>query len=366
MTGCGESMMSPDGGQRPGSFETDRTYVAPSQLRRRLGREIERNVADLAADDLVLVACSGGADSLALAAVAADTAARGVIRVGAIVINHQLQPHADEVAAVAAGECVRLGLSPVEVVDVHVPVGPGSGGLESAARASRRRALLEAARRHSAAALLLGHTRDDQAETVLLGLARGSGTRSLQAMAAIDGLWRRPLLAVNRSETRELASELGLRIHDDPHNIDDRFTRVRIRRNVLPVLEANMGPGVVDSLARTAELLRVDNAALDQWAAAEAEQRLSAPRDGTAQLLIGRGSAGLAHVPQAIRTRLYRLALLASGCPPGSLSAAHLAAIDRFISDWRGQGPTRVPGDIEVKREHDKLDFYPGARLGAS
>lgn len=334
-------------------------------LRRRLGRLLEASVADLDANDLVLVACSGGADSLALASIAADTAKRGLIRAGAIVVDHQLQSGSNKVAHAAAVQCRDLGMNPVEVVSVDVAQGPGSGGLEAAARTARRQALVAAAHRHNARAILLGHTRDDQAETVLLGLARGSGSRSLAAMVARDGLWRRPLLASQRQDNELVCQLAGLAPYEDPHNQDPRFARVRVRREVLPLMEKALGPGIADALARTAELLQADNAALDQWAAAEADARLAVPGDGTSAIAIGVPPESLTSVPRAVRTRLYRLALLAAGCPPGSLTAAHLAAVDRFISDWRGQGPTRVPGDREVVRAHDKLVFYPAAPLGS-
>jgi len=336
----------------------------PHPLRRRLNRIVEASVADLDADDLVLVGCSGGADSLTLAYLAAQTAQRGLIRAGAVVVDHQLQAGSDVVARRAADACHALGLSPVEVVRVEVAQGPGSGGLEAAARDARRRALVSAAHHHNARAILLGHTRDDQAETVLLGLARGSGSRSLAAMSASDGLWRRPLLTVDRVDTRAMCELAGLYPHEDPHNEDPRFARVRVRRTVLPVLESELGPGITEALARTAHLLYADNVALDQWAGAQAEYRLVAPQDGTATIALGGKSDSLLTVPLAVRTRLYRLALLAAGCPPGSLNAAHLASVDRFVSDWRGQGPTRVPGDREVARRHDKLVFYPAPPLG--
>lgn len=334
-------------------------------LRRRLGRLFESSVADLDADALVLVACSGGADSLALASLAADTARRGLIRAGAVVVDHQLQSGSAATARDAAEQCRDLGLSPVEVISVDVAQGPGSGGLEAAARTARRQVLVAAAHRHNARAILLGHTLDDQAETVLLGLARGSGARSLAAMVACDGLWRRPLLTALRQETRMVCQLAGLRPFEDPHNDDPRFARVRVRRDVLPLLEASLGPGITAALARTADLLQADNAALDQWAAAEADRRLDVPGDGTATLMLVAGTEQLRAVPLAVRTRIFRLALLAVGCPPGSLTAGHLGSVDRFVSDWRGQGPTRVPGDREVARAHDKLVFYSAPALGA-
>ncbi len=332
-----------------------------------VSRAIGLALADTDPTDVVLVACSGGADSLGLAAGAAKLARRDGRRVGAIVIDHQLQPNAAAVAAQAAAQCVRLGLDPVEVIAVDVTRGPGSGGLESAARDARRGALQEAANRHAANAVLLGHTRDDQAETVLLGLARGSGARSLGGMSDRDGLWRRPLLRLDRAALRAACDEAGLVPIDDPHNFDVAFARVRVRSTVLPVLEEQLGPGVGVALARTADLLRADADALDEWAHREYRCRAvisdgavvlplagaSNPGAGTAST----GTAALAQLPVAVRTRVVRLAMQAAGCPAGGITYRHVQAGDALLRDWHGQGATRLPGDVEVSRRSGRLWF---------
>ncbi|GAA3118244.1 hypothetical protein GCM10020001_042770 [Nonomuraea salmonea] len=220
-------------------------------------------LADLPQGALVLVACSGGADSLALAAATAFVAPRAELRAGLVTVDHQLQEGSGERAVSVARIGSEMGLGPSEVLTVTVGT---EGGPEAAAREARYAALSEAAERLRAAAVLLGHTRDDQAETVLLGLARGSGTRSLSGMASVAAIYRRPLLGIPRATTVAACGALGLRPWDDPHNEDPRFTRVRVRRRVLPVLEAELGPGVAEALARTAAMAREDADALDEWA----------------------------------------------------------------------------------------------------
>jgi len=182
-------------------------------------------VADLAAGDLVLVACSGGADSLALAAAAAFVAPRLGLRAGGVTVDHGLQPGSAERAGEIAAQMARLGLDPVQSVAVTVPPPATAAGPEAAARSVRYAALDQAAAAHGAVAVLLGHTLDDQAETVLLGLARGSGGRSLAGMPARRGRYRRPLLAVRRASTAAACADLDLKPWQDPHNADFRFTR---------------------------------------------------------------------------------------------------------------------------------------------
>lgn len=332
-------------------------------------RALDSAIADLSAEDLVLVACSGGADSLGLAVVAARLADRGRVRAGAIIIDHQLQSNSGVVAADAAEQCRKLGLEPVEVIAVEVAQGPGNGGLEAAARDARRAALREAAARHDAKALLLAHTLEDQAETVLLGLARGSGSRSLAGIAPRDGLWRRPLLGCPRADVRTVCSAAGITAFEDPHNQDRAFLRVRVRHTVLPELESELGPGVTAALARTAKLLRADCDALDGWAATESADRVvTRGTEVVVAIGVGEGPAQalLADLPAAIRTRVLRSALLLAGCPPGSLSHVHLEQVDRLVSHWRGQGAVRLPADREVRRQSAKLVIYRAEPLSGS
>lgn len=335
-------------------------------VRRRLRRLVELQLADLSSDDLVLVGVSGGADSLALARLVADVSAdRGLVKAGVIVIDHQLQNGSGAVASEAVQTCVSFGLAPVVAIAVDVDRSAAAGGMEAAARTARRRAMIAMAHQLEAKAILLAHTMDDQAETVLLGLARGSGSRSLAAMSERDGLWRRPLLSATRTDTVNICEQAGLFPHHDPHNHDAAFARVKVRSRVLPTLEQELGPGIRDALARTASMLQLDNAALDQWAAMQAENRLELIEEGRVVVALDLANSGkLATVPKAVRTRIYRLALLAVGVAPGSITFAHLNTIDRFVADWRGQGPTRVPGDHEVARISDTLVLYRAHPLG--
>ncbi|MFC5907038.1 tRNA lysidine(34) synthetase TilS, partial [Streptacidiphilus monticola] len=223
-----------------------------------------------------------------------------------------------------------------------------AGGPEAAARDARYAALDRAAERYGASAVLLGHTRDDQAETVLLGLARGSGTRSLSGMPAQTGRYRRPFLELDRSTTRQACAVLDLPVWDDPHNSDPAYARSRVRHEVLPVLEKHLGGGVVDALARTARLFRDDADALDAWAA-RAEAHATHPD--------GLDVPALADLPPAVRRRVLRRAALAAGCPGGDLFARHLEAMDLLVTGYRGQGPVHLPGGILLRRQGKRLTF---------
>jgi tRNA(Ile)-lysidine synthase len=298
---------------------------------------VVRTASDAVSRPLVLVACSGGADSLALAAATAVEAEAAGIRAGAVVVDHGLQPGSAEVARRAAETLRSMGLDPVDVVAVQV-VGEGEG-LEAAARDARYHALDAASDRHGAAVILLGHTLDDQAEQVLLGLARGAGARSLSGMPAVRGRYRRPLLGVTRAQCRASATAQGLTWWDDPMNDDPAFARVRARRAVAD-LERDLGPGVAAALARTASLLRVDADHLD--AAAGAEVTGLGPQPWAVDALTG--------IPDAVRSRVWRRLLVAAGAPAGQVSARHVEACDALLTAWHGQGPIHVPGDLRVRR----------------
>ncbi len=331
---------------------------------------VRRALADLPPGARVLVACSGGADSTALAAATAFEAARGDWVSGAVTVDHGLQAGSPERAAAVEAFLLGIGLSPVETVTVRVE---GAGGPEAAARRARYRALEETADTYDAAAVLLGHTLDDQAETVLLGLARGSGTRSLAGMSpggegALRGgsRYRRPLLGLTRATTEAACTAEGLHFWSDPHNADPAYTRSRVRHRVLPVLERELGPGVGAALARTGDLLRDDADALDEWAGeAYAKCRVPWPAGaGGAESAESAESAGgpvalevavLAGLPAAIRRRVLRRASLAAGCPGTDLTAGHLAALDALVTDWHGQAWVEVPGDIRVTRRDGEI-----------
>lgn len=297
------------------------------------------NLADLQRGDHIVVGCSGGADSIALLRAAIHVGGEQGLRVGAIIIDHQLQSNSSQIAAQASVVATELGADPVVMIPVDVAQGPGSGGIEAAARTARRSAFELYATHNNARAVLLGHTRDDQAETVLLGLARGSGARSLAGMREIDGLYRRPFLTVSREVVR--ASVTDLDTYDDPYNEDPRFSRVRVRSVVLPTLETELGPGIAEALARTANMLRDDADALDAIAAASK----------TAQV------DELAGLPAAIRTRVLRALAIDAGCTVNDLTRDHVLAVDALITRWHGQGPINLPGSINVTRAHGKLIF---------
>jgi tRNA(Ile)-lysidine synthase len=294
----------------------------------------------------VLVACSGGADSLALAAAVAFEAPKLALSAGAAVVDHGLQAGSGPVAERAAGQCRAVGLDPVEVLTVQV--GRGGEGPEAAAREARYAALDAAAERLGASLVLLGHTRDDQAEQVLLGLARGSGTRSLSGMPARRGRYARPFLGLTREQTAAACAASGLDPWADPHNGDPAYARVRAR-SLLAALEDGLGPGVVAALARTADQLREDADHLDAEAASAGERLGGGPIP----------AADLAALPRPVRTRLWRLLLVRAGAPGGAVSFRHVEACDALLTRWHGQGAVNVPGGVTVRRSDGRVSISP-------
>src|SRR5215469_939547 len=330
--------------------------------------------ARLEPGDLVLVACSGGADSLALAAAVAFEAPRLGLTAGGVTVDHGLQAGSAEQAAKAAKVLTAIGLDPVLNLSAAVAARPGAAvcngpagtvaagppggatgsagpgaaspadagdypGPEAAARTARYRAFDRAAAASGAAAILLGHTRDDQAETVLLGLARGSGARSLAGMPERNGRYLRPLLRISRAQTRAACAAQNLEPWDDPHNADPGYARARIRHRLLPALERELGPGVTEALARSADLLRVDADFLDRLAQT-ASERVTGGGGGASP----RGSTASAGPGLAIEEL-------------GALTAGHVAALDALVTGWRGQRGADLPGGIRGRRRYGKLTF---------
>ena len=301
------------------------------------------NLADLEPGDQIAVGVSGGADSVALLKAAVHVGNEKSLKVFAVIIDHQLQDGSSQVAQKTWQIAKDLGTQDVEVIAVDVETGSGSGGLEAAARNARRSAFENFAKANNLKAVLLGHTLDDQAETVLLGLARGSGARSLSAMRKIDGLYRRPFLELTRELVRSTVSDLST--YEDPHNTDLNFTRVKVRKEVLPVLEKELGPGISQALSRTADMLRDDADALDAYA----------------KMILDAGDIAietLELLPKAVRTRVLRQLAIAGGALVNDLSREHVLLIDNLITNWKGQGPLNLPGQVNVKRESGKLVFY--------
>jgi tRNA(Ile)-lysidine synthetase, N-terminal domain len=330
---------------RPNPSRRPRLTPPIADVRRAVREALEGFVAS-AADPFVLVALSGGPDSLALAAATAFEAPRAGIRAGAVVVDHGLQDASAEVAARAAGQARALGLEPVLVTRVDAA---GSGGPEAAARAARYVAFDQALVSTGASHVLLGHTLDDQAETVLLGLARGSGAASLKGMAPRTGDYLRPLLGLRRATTRRFCADAGLQAWDDPHNVDPAYRRVRVRERVLPMLETELGPGVAEALARTAEQLREDSDALDEMIVETIEDICEHAEAGVA-VSVGALEAN----PSALRNRIIRY--VAQSEFGVSLERVHVLAIARLLSDWHGQKPLDLPG-IRVMRQNGMLLF---------
>lgn len=327
---------------------TERPRLTPAMADVR--RAIRENLSDLTPDAVVLVALSGGPDSLALAAGLAFEAPRAGLLAGAVIVDHGLQEGSEVVAETAAAQARELGLDPVIIRRVKVVP---SAGPEADARTARYDALDSVAKELGAVAILLGHTLDDQAETVLLGLTRGSGATSLAGMSDINGIYRRPLLGIRRAQTVAACEDQGLTPWNDPHNQDSSYTRVRIRHEIMPVLENQLGPGVAEALARTAEQFKQDTFVLDQMAAeilptvftpvlGETPQPLQATLDVRA----------LTGLPLAILNRVIRRAAL--DVFGSSLSSVHTNAVARLITEWHGQAEVHVPG-IRVERQGAQL-----------
>ena len=294
----------------------------------------------------ILVGLSGGPDSLALAAATAFEATRAGVRAGVVIIDHGLQPGSADVAARAADQARSLGLDPVIVRAVLVGA---AGGPEAAARHARYAALVTAAAEIGAGRVFLGHTLDDQAETVLLGLARGSGASSLKGMESVSGLYCRPLLGLRRTVTESFCRDSQLQPWHDPQNLDERFTRVRVRQSVLPMLERELGPGIAEALARTATNVREDSEALDQFAEDQLEELAEHAEAG-----ISLPVRALAANPAALRQRIIRATVEAEFGV--GLSRAQTIEVARLVTNWHGQKRVDLPG-VKVERLGGLLVF---------
>lgn len=327
---------------------------AVADTRRSIRATLERHPVDR-----VIVAVSGGADSLALLAATVFEAAspRNTAKphVIGVTVDHGLQDESAVTAERVVAQMATMGAD--ETVTIRVRVDSSSGGMEAGARQARYAALAEFAVRIDAPLVLLGHTRDDQAETVLMGLTRGSGGRSMAGMrdSFTDGgvLFARPFLDITRAQTEAACTALALDWWEDPHNRDQRFLRARLRHVVLPLLEAELGPGFADALARTAPALRVDMDALDDLA--DEWLRTHADLD----------VAVLADLPTAVRTRVLRSSAVAGGAIGSELSREHVLAIDSLVTDWRGQIHIDLPGSIRATRVDGRIEFLRSPPTGA-
>jgi tRNA(Ile)-lysidine synthase len=299
---------------------------------------------NLTAGDSAIVAVSGGADSLALAYALNKEAPELAITLIAVTVDHQLQTGSGDQAKKVQEQLKSMGYQEVIIEKVSVVE---KSGLEADARTARYAALETIANSYGASQIFLGHTRDDQAETVLLGLARGSGTRSLSGMATINGKYARPFLQLTRAQTVAACVEAEITPWNDPHNINEKFSRVRVRNKVMPVMEEEIGPGIAAALARSAAILRDDADALDEMAQAVISRVDLSDLD----------CAALAELPRAIRFRVLRAAIYAAGAPSGSVSADHLSGVEALVTSWRGQGEASLPGGVKVARISGRLSL---------
>lgn len=338
-------MTSPGFAQHP----AQRPRLTPAVADARRAVRVTVGSAGLNDDALVMLGLSGGPDSVALALACAFELPRMGLRAGAVIVDHGLQDDSQRVAQNAAALARELGLDPVIVETVVVGE---EGGPEFAARTARYAAFERVRDATGAARILLAHTRDDQAETVLLGLTRGSGPASLRGMAVDTGEFLRPFLALPRETTVAVCADSGVPVWNDPHNQDPAYTRVRIRHSVLPLLEAELGPGIAQALVRTAESLREDDDALNQFAREWAEELVSQDESGAVCVDI----RSLASDPAALRHRIIRMVAHAEFGV--SLTRAHTLAVAELMTSWHGQGPLDLPG-IRVVRQNGRLLFHP-------
>ena len=317
---------------------------ANSQALLKVRQAVRPWLAQLASDTTALVGVSGGADSMALAVALLLEGNVNQTRIIPVVVDHGLQTNSAEVAASVVEKLKKLGFEDIFTSRAHVTM---QDGIEASARRARYQIFQQALETYGTNVLFLGHTRDDQAETVLLGLARGSGTKSLSGMPEVTGPFIRPLLNIESATTDAACAEYGIEVWNDPHNFNEEFRRVRVRKNILPALEENLGPGISEALARSARLLREDATALDEWA-----QRIYEDLDPKS-LDVG----VLAGLPKAIRSRVIRIAIYAAGAPAGSISADHIVPIEALVTNWRGQGSADLPGGVKVARISGRLSL---------
>ncbi len=298
----------------------------------------------------LLLAVSGGADSLALAAACEFEAKKLGLKIAAAVIDHSLQKNSDKVAAQTAKTLAAIGFD--EVVFKKIAVGK-AGGPEAAARTARYTALETLRQKTKSNFVVLGHTSSDQAETVLLGLVRGSGSKSLSGMSEKTGVLLRPLLGIERATTEASCKDSGIKYWSDPQNQDEKFLRVMIRKHVLPFLEKQLGGSVAASLVRTSNQLREDNTYLESQADKSFKKNAKVSGSG-----IGFDAKALEKLPAAILNRVIKKALDSFG---SESSRTHVLAVSDLVLSWHGQKPLALPG-VRVVRKGNTISFEPNRR----
>lgn len=302
-------------------------------------------IANTKTGQKLLVAVSGGADSLALAAAVEFEAKKLNLKIAAAVIDHSLQPNSDQVAANTAKQLAGLGFEEVHIKKVSVGK---KGGPEAAAREARYTALEALRLKTKAHFVLLGHTASDQAETVLLGLVRGSGAKSLSGMATRSRFLLRPILAIERKTTEDFCRDSGIKFWSDPQNNDSRYLRVLIRKTILPFLERKLGGSVAKSLIRTSDQLREDGQYLD----AEANKKYSKLAK-VSDSSVSFDAVLLGKLPTALLNRVIKIALDGLG---KESSRTHILAATDLILSWHGQKPLALPG-VRMERKANTITF---------
>ena len=309
---------------------------------------VQNLLKDFDAGDYVLVGCSGGADSLALAWTTLVVGKRLELKTGVIIVDHQLFPESNSVALNAKKQCEDLGIE--EVIIKKVNVEQTHEGLEAAARIARYEAFENVLQETNAQVILLAHTQDDQAETVLMRLTRGSGAKSLSGMAQVSGKYLRPFLHLRKKLVHDSLALIGLKAWQDPANNDHQFLRVKVRHELMPKIVEVLGESAISSLDKTSQLLRLDNQALEDLA----QQFFESQKDVKTN---GLEISELEKLPEAIRTRVLRICAIASGVHPGPFSFEHIEAIDALVKNWHGQGNVDLPGFIQATRVDGSLRF---------
>ena len=314
---------------------------------------VQNLLKDFDAGDYVLVGCSGGADSLALAWTTLVVGKRLELKTGVIIVDHQLFPESNSVALNAKKQCEDLGIE--EVIIKKVNVEQTHEGLEAAARIARYEAFENVLQETNAQVILLAHTQDDQAETVLMRLTRGSGAKSLSGMAQVSGKYLRPFLHLRKKLVHDSLDLIGLKAWQDPANTDHQFLRVKVRLELMPKIIEVLGESAISSLDKTSQLLRLDNQALEDLA----QQFFESQKDVKTN---GLEISELEKLPEAIRTRVLRICAIASGVHPGPFSFEHIEAIDALVKNWHGQGNVDLPGFIQATRVNGSLRFVASKR----
>jgi tRNA(Ile)-lysidine synthetase-like protein len=310
---------------------------------------------NLSAGDRLLVAVSGGPDSMALAAATKFEASRAGLLVAGCVVDHGMQTGSHDIALEAQQRLLAIGIDPVEIEQVEVKT--RGEGLEAAAREVRYKALERARKLTGSSWILTGHSQDDQAETVLLGLARGSGLRSISGMPRIDSERKlaRPLLGISRAELRQSCIDQDVEFWDDPHNLDERFLRIKVR-NLSQQLEQTLGPGFNQALAKTASSAAQAADLIARLAENLVDAALLRSSAKQASYSVSElAAADLVLLNQALHTICQRAGAR-------NISRVQIEEVASLITNWHGQKPLSLAG-ITVERVASQLVVKKNPKL---